>query len=125
MSDPTPPTLAFGWDCKLRKTDEFSSVFRFKRVFRGEKLDVHCAPNPLGKTRLGLIVPKKVWPHAVDRNRVKRHLRETFRLGRADWPALDVIVRVKAQGLVQDYRTECARLMRLGHRKLSALDHNG
>jgi ribonuclease P protein component len=125
VSDPAGPTYTFGWDSKLRKTDEFSSVFRFKRVYRGECLDVHVAPNPQGKSRLGLIVPKKIWPRAVDRNRIKRLAREVFRLGRLEWASQDMIVRVKARGAIEDYRLECARLMRASQRKRNAVENNG
>ena len=46
-----------------------------------------------GEVRLGLIVAKRVLRRAVDRNRAKRVLRESFRR-RADLPPLDVVVRV-------------------------------
>jgi ribonuclease P protein component len=124
VSDPAGPTYRFGWDSKLRKTDEFSSVFRFKRVYRGEGLDLHIAPNSLGMSRLGLIVPKKIWVRAVDRNRIKRILREVFRLGRLEWPGLDMIVRVKARRAIEDYRLECDRLMRASQRKRTAVVEN-
>ncbi len=125
MSDPAGPAYTFGWECKLRKTDEFSSVFRFKRVYRGSLLDAHVAPNGLGMARLGLIVPKKVLARAVDRNRAKRQLREAFRLNRQVLAGLDVIFRVKARGLALDYRRECEELMRASQRKLAAVENTG
>jgi ribonuclease P protein component len=125
VSDPAGPTYTFGWDSKLRKTDEFSSVFRFKRVYRGDGLDVHVAPNGLGTSRLGLIVPKKIWPRAVDRNRIKRIVREVFRLGRLEWVGLDMIVRIKARAAIENYRPECDRLMRASRRILNAVEKNG
>lgn len=97
---------AFGWDSKLRKTDDFSSVFRFKRVQRGSNLDIFFRDNGLLFPRLGLIVPKKVLARAVDRNRVKRVLREAFRLAQAELGGLDVVIRVKAAGRDADYRRQ-------------------
>ena len=44
--------------------------------------------------RIGLIVSKRALRHAVDRNRAKRVIRETFRLNRADLPAVDIVVQV-------------------------------
>jgi len=98
---------AFGRDRKLRKTDEFSSVFRFKKVRRGEFIDAHHAYNALRIARLGLIVGKKNLPRAVDRNRAKRILRECFRLGGAGLSGIDLILRVKKAGTAAAYRAEC------------------
>ncbi|MFA5081454.1 MAG: ribonuclease P protein component [Hydrogenophilaceae bacterium] len=97
---------AFGWDSKLRKTDDFSSVFRFKRVQRGTCLDIFFCQNGLPYSRLGLVVPKKILPRAVDRNRARRILREVFRLSQPRLASLDVIVRVKAAGRDADFRAQ-------------------
>ncbi|MGY0557533.1 MULTISPECIES: ribonuclease P protein component [unclassified Lysobacter] len=43
-----------------------------------------CFQRPESGPRLGLAVSRKVDPHAVGRNRIKRVLRETFRACRAD-----------------------------------------
>lgn len=103
---------AFGWDSKLRKADEFSSVFRFKRVLREPHLDIFFRQNGLNFSRLGLVVPKRVLARAVDRNRTKRVIREAFRLSQHELGALDVVVRVKAAGLSTDYRAEWDLFMR-------------
>lgn len=97
---------AFGWNSKLRKTDEFSSVFRFKRVHRQLHLDILFRDNGLDFSRLGLIVPKRVLVRAVDRNRAKRVLREAFRLGQHELGSLDVVIRVKVAGDNAQYRAE-------------------
>ncbi len=82
----------------MRETDEFSSVFRFRCAYRGASLDVLAGPNGLNIPRLGMIVPKKVIRTAVGRNRIKRLLREWFRLNQADIAGLDVIARLKTPG---------------------------
>ena len=87
----------FGWQKKLRKTDEFSSVFHFRCSQRGKALDVSAAPNNLGFARLGMIVPKRVIVTAVGRNRIKRLLREWFRQTQEELVGLDVIVRLKGK----------------------------
>ena len=46
------------------------------------------------RARLGLIVGKRVDKRAVARNRIKRELREAFRLQKAQLPALDIVVQV-------------------------------
>lgn len=87
----------FGWDKKLRKTDEFSSVFHFRCLSRGRLLDVSMGPNQQDLARLGLIVPKKFIPTAVARNRIKRLLREWFRTDQADLAGFDIIARLKSK----------------------------
>jgi ribonuclease P protein component len=81
---------------RLTKTDEFSSVFGFRRAIRGKLLMLHYQPRPEGNTeaRLGLVVAKKLLKRAVDRNRVKRVVREQFRLRLAGLPAVDLVVRL-------------------------------
>ena len=58
-----------------------------------------ATPNSLGHARIGLIFAKKNLKLAVQRNRVKRRIRETFRLKR-QLPALDIII-LGRQGLAQ------------------------
>jgi ribonuclease P protein component len=84
---------------RLTKTDEFSSVFGFRRAIRGQWLMLHYEPRavPGSGARLGLVIGKKLLRRAVDRNRVKRCIRERFRLRRSDLPACDLIVRLIAR----------------------------
>jgi len=104
--DEANPGNAFGWDSKLRKTDEFSCVFRFKHVHRGTYLDIFYRQNGLGFSRLGLVIAKRLLSRAVDRNRAKRVLRESFRLTQHGLNGIDVVVRLKTVGTGADYRAE-------------------
>lgn len=125
-----PRTYTFGWSKKIRKADDFSSVFRLragvhKGAFagqgykrRGPSLEVLAKPNRLGWARLGLIVPKRILPHAVDRNGVKRQIREAFRHVQHELGDLDTIVRLVSLADPQDpallrggLRRECAQLL--------------
>ena len=60
---------------------------------------LHYEPRavPGSGARLGLVIGKKLLRRAVDRNRVKRCIRERFRLRRSDLPACDLIVRLIAR----------------------------
>lgn len=53
-------------------------------------------PNELGHARLGMVVAKRQFKRAVDRNRMRRIIRETFRLSSPELPPLDVVVKVLA-----------------------------
>jgi ribonuclease P protein component len=46
-----------------------------------------------GAARLGLLVTRQHAPRATERNRIKRCVREAFRLEQAKLGALDVLVR--------------------------------
>lgn len=59
-------------------------------------LDVLAAPNGLEYARLGLIIPKKIVPTAVGRNRIKRLLREGFRIHQEEISGLDVVARLRS-----------------------------
>jgi ribonuclease P protein component len=86
---------------RLTKTDEFSSVFGFRRAIRGKWLMLHYQPRPEieADARLGLVVGKKLLKRSVDRNRLKRIVREQFRLRRASLPGCDLVVRLFAKPL--------------------------
>jgi ribonuclease P protein component len=81
----------------MRKTDEFSSVFRFRCARSSNGLEVLAAPNGLNYPRLGLIVPKKIIATAVGRNRIKRLVRESFRLHQTQFTGLDVVARIRSK----------------------------
>jgi ribonuclease P protein component len=89
---------------RLTKTDEFSSVFGFRKAIRGKLLMLHYQPRPAGsdEARLGVVVAKKLLKRAVDRNRVKRVIREQFRCRRPGLPAYDLIVRLAAKPVPLD-----------------------
>jgi ribonuclease P protein component, eubacterial len=55
------------------------------------------ASNALGHARLGLAISKRVSKRAVERNRIKRLVRESFRHVRLQLPAVDVMVMAREQ----------------------------
>ncbi len=62
------------------------------RKARDEFFSVFAAPNALPFARLGLAVSRRVAPRAVERNRIKRRIREVFRHQQARLTGLDVVV---------------------------------
>lgn len=56
-------------------------------------LALHYMPNTLGYARLGIVVGKKTAKRAVQRNYMKRTLREFFRQACASLGAVDLLIR--------------------------------
>ena len=54
---------------------------------------MQAAANGEAFARLGIVVGKRVAPRAVDRNYLKRLVRETFRLTQREWAGFDLLVR--------------------------------
>ena len=48
----------------------------------------------MGVSRLGVVAPRRVLRRAIDRNRAKRHVRESFRLVRSALPKWDIVIVV-------------------------------
>ncbi len=80
----------------MRKTDDFSSVFAFRRSLRRGPFQLFYRPNTLTTARMGVVVGKRFVRSAVARNRIKRVVREVFRLNRLELPCVDMVVRIAA-----------------------------
>ncbi len=80
---------------KMIKTDDFSSVFNFRKRISTEHLAIHYQPNMHERARLGLVVGKKTAKLAVSRNYMRRVLREFFRLQQHEICHVDLIIRVQ------------------------------
>ena len=90
---------------RLTKTDEYSSVFGFRRALKSTHFLLHYRPrldagagSPGGpSSRLGVVVPKKLVKAAVRRNLIKRLAREQFRLFRQCLPPYDIVLRLASK----------------------------
>lgn len=76
---------------RLRNSDEFRRVFseRHKTAIRYGSF--HVRRNGLGYARLGITVSRKVSKSAVERNRLKRLVREYFRRNKVRLADYDVV----------------------------------
>ena len=88
-----PRPLSYPRHLRLVHKRDFERVYRDGLRARGATLLVVGAPNGLPHARLGLSVGKSIWKGAVERNRVRRIFRESFRLAQHDLPpGLDLIL---------------------------------
>jgi len=96
----------FAKDKRIRSKAEFSAVFdKGARATRGPLMTV-AMPTDHPTPRLGISVPKRVGS-APKRNRIKRMLRESFRLMQHDFPRpydLIIVVRPHEPMILAEYQ---------------------
>ena len=91
--------VSFDKSCRLLCSSDFSKVFA-KPVKVGDQcFTILAINNTLSSSRLGLAVAKKHAKHAVQRNRLKRIIRESFRLHRLEFCHMDVVVLIKPKSV--------------------------
>ena len=110
----------FRRSARLTKTDEFSSVFAFRRVLRATHLNLHYQPCGSASGRLGVVVSKKIARRAHDRNYMKRIIREYFRIHVRAFVGYQVVIRVSACFAPADFTAVTAEFAALAA-KLNAL----
>jgi ribonuclease P protein component len=84
-------TPSFPRTARVRARSDFDRVFEHGRRQATPRLAVHWHATAT-PARLGLAVSRKVDPHAVGRNRIKRALRDVFRHLRAQLAPGDYVV---------------------------------
>ena len=85
---------------------KFSCSLKLNHIFRrlyktaaqaNSYLVLYCRPNHTGKNRVGITVSKKLG-NAVIRNRVRRRLREVYRLNEDKFaPGYDIVVVARSR----------------------------
>lgn len=95
----------------------YRDAFAQERSFPGRLLVLFLRVAPDADRRLGVVTSRRTLPAAVDRNRARRLLRETFRLHRSHLrPDVDVLLlargrieRVQRQDVDADFRAACRK----------------
>ncbi len=108
---------------RIRRRSEIRDLFRRGKRRRTGHLDVFVAESPASRPRVGLVVPRH-GRTIVERNRLKRRLREGVRLELLPrcWErgvALDILIRARAQAYEADFASLAGELRRLAERLCS------
>jgi len=106
--------FGFSWEERLHTRKEFLAVYREGyRVF-APCFVVYFRENGRPRSRLGIAASRKVGPPVV-RNRIRRRLRESFRVNkRGILPCSDVVVNVRrgaAAATFQELQGEFLRMV--------------
>lgn len=90
---------------RLRHKSEFDAAYARGRRFGNGFFAVTVISNDKSGPRLGLAVALRVTRTAVERNRIRRIIRESFRIHQHTLPAVDVVVGVRAKAFGAPART--------------------
>ena len=88
-------------DYSFNRRDRLQTASQFQRVFdQAEKstsgiFTILFRENTIGYPRLGIVIAKRNVKRSIDRNLIKRIIRESFRLHKKQLPANDYIVILK------------------------------
>jgi ribonuclease P protein component len=81
---------------RIRRRKEFLDIYRKGKRFETRNFTLIISINEAGGKRLGIAVGKRVVKKAIARNRIKRLLREYFRLNKGRLPSsTDMVIIVR------------------------------
>ena len=92
-----PARLTLPARLRLRHKRDFDAAYARGRRLGDGFFTVTVTANESGVPRLGLAVAVRAAGGAVARNRIRRIIRESFRLHQRDIPAVDVVVSARPQ----------------------------
>jgi ribonuclease P protein component len=82
---------------RLRRKSDFDAAYARGRRFGNGFFGVTAIWNDKGWPRLGLAVAVRTAGGGVERNRIRRIIRESFRLHQHELPAVDLVVSARTQ----------------------------
>lgn len=115
MAEKSLPRATFRYHERLHRQKDFQNVLKSGRRLFHPAVSIYMYQRPDGEPlrRLGLITSRKIG-NAAQRNRVKRYLRETFRLNKHSLPpAADIIMMPRKPATDLDYHALRAIILEL------------
>jgi len=100
---------------KLKKSWQFRKVYKEGDKYYGNLFILYVLPNRTQEIRLGLTVTKKVGI-SVQRNRIKRVIREVIRLSKGIAPGNDLVIIARKAAVDLKYSQAQRSLTYLLHR---------
>lgn len=109
-------------ELRLRKNKDFQRVFKKGRAFRNRQFTMLAYRNVDFQTRIGFTVTTK-YGTAVERNRIKRRLREIIRTNKKDiLHGYDIVLIPKQITKEMDYKSlesSTIHIMGVGKRQIN------
>ncbi len=106
-------SASFPRAARLLRPGDFAALRRASRRVGADHFHAEAAPRTSSGPRLGMAVSRRVSKRAVERNRIKRQIRESYRHIRPQLPALDILVVARTSAATHDNATLRADLIRL------------
>ena len=105
----------------LKENSAFRRLYHRGATAGNRLLVVYCLRNGTGHSRLGLTVSAKLG-HAVERNRMRRRLREIYRLHEAEFkPGVDLVVVARSASVDAEFSALEQAFLQLA-RRLSLME---
>ena len=92
-----PRRLTLPARLRLRRKKDFDAAYARGRRLGDGFFGMTATANTTGAPRLGLAVAVRVAGGAVERNRIRRVIKESFRLHQGEIPAVDLVVSARAK----------------------------
>ena len=98
---------------RLRSPNQFKRAYAQGKRLANEHFTVSAVPNDLAGARLGMSIAARNLRRAVDRNRIRRLIRESFRMHHHHLPCVDLVIGARSSVAMTDNASLACALQRL------------